>query len=245
MGLLIHSKKRSLFHHDFQVPFYWTSSHHDFQVCAPLSPFYWTQFPSSFPGLCPFVSLLLGPSSHHDFQVCVPLSPLFWIQFHHDFEACPALSPFDSMQFRWFHHGLQCCLPRPVLPVFSRRISWHGSVSPWFGCFSLFASLVICQWRDPVPWWFTNLFSFVFPLSNFLVQESSSVMIWRFVSLCLHSNFLVQGFSFARFVSFCLSSSPVSSPFYFLELERKAVWGRCWCNYRFLVPSIFLPTSSA
>ena len=122
---------------------------------------------------------------------------------------------------------------RPVLPWFLRRITWYGSVPPWFGCLSPFASLVMCWCRDPVPWWLANLFSFVF--RYFLVQESSSVMIWRFVSLCLHFNFLVHGFSFPRFVSICLSSSPVSSPFYFLELERQAVWGGCWCNNCFSI----------
>ena len=94
MGFLTLAKKKTLFQHDFQVclplsPFYWMQFSHDFQVSLPLSPFYWIQF-------------------RHDFQVCLPLSSFYWIQFRHDFQVCLPLSPFYSIQF---HHDFQVCLP--------------------------------------------------------------------------------------------------------------------------------------
>ena len=85
MGFSIHSKKRNLFHHDFEAclllsPFCWI-----LRLVSLWFSFYWVQF-------------------HHDFEASLPLSPFEWIQCHHDFEACLPLSPFYWIQF----HGSLC-----------------------------------------------------------------------------------------------------------------------------------------
>ena len=99
MGFLILAKKQTLLQHDFQVclplsPFYWILFRHDFQfchdfqVCLPLSPFYWILF-------------------RHDFQVCLPLSPFYWILSHHEFEASLCLCPFVSLLLDPAHHDCE------------------------------------------------------------------------------------------------------------------------------------------
>ena len=73
-GFLIHSRKRTWFHHDFEA-------------CVPLSPFYWMQFrhDSRFVSFClPFA----GSSSvmiSRSVSLCLP-SCCYKMQFRHDFQ---------------------------------------------------------------------------------------------------------------------------------------------------------------
>ena len=87
-------------------PFYWILFRHDFQVCLPLPPFCWILFRRDFQvclPLSPFYWILF----RHDFQI-LGLSPFYWILFRYAFRVCLPLSPFYWILFR---HGFWVCLP--------------------------------------------------------------------------------------------------------------------------------------